>query len=259
MGWDPNQYHRFRSERERPFWDLLALVRPAPAMRVVDLGCGTGELTRAVHEKLAAVETVGIDRADAMLERAILLAGKGLSFRRGAIEDFSAAGAYDLVFSNAALQWVDHHPALLARLARALRPGGQLAVQVPANHDHPSHVAAALVAREEPFARELSGWVRRSPVLAPEEYARILYALGFEEQKVRLEVYPHLLARREEVVEWVKGTLLTAYQERLSPESYARFLQSYWARLQEMLPDERPFFFPFKRVLFWAGLPGGAR
>ena len=68
--WDPAQYERFRAERARPFVDLLALVRPRPGMRVVDLGCGTGELTARLHRELAAGETLGIDRSEAMLARA---------------------------------------------------------------------------------------------------------------------------------------------------------------------------------------------
>jgi len=65
--WDPAQYDKFQREREQPFHDLLAMVRPGSALRVADLGCGTGKLTRTLHQHLAARETVGIDRSDSML------------------------------------------------------------------------------------------------------------------------------------------------------------------------------------------------
>src|SRR3989475_5314269 len=175
--WDPAQYGRFHDERARPFLDLLALVRPRPGMRVVDLGCGTGELTARLHDEVAAGETLGIDRSEAMLARARPRAGEGLRFEQGEIAAFAARAAYDLVFSNAALHWVDDHAALFARLTAALRPGGQLAVQMPANFDHPSHAVAAEIAAEAPFRDALGGHVRGRPVLPPGDYALILEGL----------------------------------------------------------------------------------
>src|SRR5262249_34136585 len=154
-------------ERSRPFFDLLALVEPAPAMRVVDLGCGTGELTREMHRRLGAAETLGIDSSPAMLAKAAAFAGDGLRFERADIAGFDAPAGFDLVFSNAALQWLPDHEALFARLARLVRPGGRLAAQMPANFDHASHQAADEVAREAPFRDALGGRRRRPSVLAP--------------------------------------------------------------------------------------------
>src|SRR5687768_17916297 len=109
--WNPAQYERFRDERAQPFFDLLDLVQPRPGMRVVDLGCGTGELTREVHRRLSAGETIGIDNSPAMLAKSAAFAGDGRVFEQGDIGAFTSTGDYDLVFSNAALQWVpDHDP-----------------------------------------------------------------------------------------------------------------------------------------------------
>ena len=80
--WNPEQYGRFRDERARPFFDLLDLVQPRPGMRVVDLGCGTGELTRELHRRLAARETIGIDNSPAMLAKSAAFAGDGLRSSR---------------------------------------------------------------------------------------------------------------------------------------------------------------------------------
>jgi trans-aconitate 2-methyltransferase len=249
--WNPDLYARFGSERAQPFHDLLALVRPKPGMRVVDLGCGPGELTAHLHRALGARETIGLDASRAMLERTAALTGSGLSFVEGDIGAFAGEG-FDLVFSNAALHWVPDHAPLLARLAAALAPGGQLAIQVPANHDHLSHRLAHLVASEPPFAEALGGYVRGKPVLEPEEYAHILFWLGFREQHVRLVVYAHPMRGREDVVDWVRGTLLTDFQKRLSPDLWERYLATYRSRLVAALPDERPFLYTYKRILFWA-------
>ncbi|HUL59805.1 MAG TPA: methyltransferase domain-containing protein [Anaeromyxobacteraceae bacterium] len=249
--WDPDRYARFRDERRAPFLDLLALIEPHPGMRVVDLGCGSGELTRLAHERLGASETLGVDSSPAMLERARPLAGGGLSFAPGDAGAFAGRG-YDLVLSNAALHWVPDHAGLLPRLAACLGEGGQLAVQVPANEDHPSHALARAVAAEPPFRDALGGHVRRSPVLAPEEYAQLLFRAGFRARRVRVEVYGHPLAARDEVVEWVRGTLLTDYEKRLAPDVWGAFLARYRERLLAALPDERPFLYTYRRVLLWA-------
>jgi trans-aconitate 2-methyltransferase len=247
--WNPAQYERFKDERSRPFFDLLALVKPVPGGRAVDLGCGTGELTRALHERVQAGETLGLDSSAEMLARSAPFAGGGLRFVQGDIADFGE-GAWDLVFSNAALHWVGDHPALLARLAAGLREGGQLAIQVPANHDHPSHLVARAVAAEEPFRS--AGGLPASPVLAPEAYASLLYRLGFREQSVRLEVYGHRLESRDKVVDWVTGTTLTPLRARLDDAGWARFLDRYREVLLPQLEDARPYFYTFKRLLLWA-------
>jgi trans-aconitate 2-methyltransferase len=254
--WSPTQYERFKDERSRPFFDLLALVQRGHWLRVVDLGCGTGELTRELHRASGADATLGIDSSPAMLEKATAFAGNGLRFERHEIADFADAAGFDVVFSNAALQWLPDHERLFARIAALVRAGGQLAVQMPMNHDYPSHTTAAEVARGPEFAAALGGHERKSPLLAPETYAELLFRLGFREQHVRLQVYAHELASRDEVVEWVRGTLLTDYEKRLSPAVFARFLARYREALLPRLADERPFFYPFKRVLMWGRRAG---
>ena len=250
--WDPRQYERFRDERAQPFFDLLAMVLPRPGMRAVDLGCGTGELTAHLHRTLACASTLGIDSSAAMLA-AVPRDVPHLQFQLSDIETFDAAGArFDLVFSNAAVHWVPDHPRLFARLTALATDAGQIAVQMPANFDHPSHATAAEVAAELPFAGALAGWQREVPVLAPEAYTDLLDKLGWRDIHVRLQVYAHHLDSREHVVEWVKGTLLTDYKKRLAPDLYARFLDEYRARLIPRLEDRRPYLYTYKRILMHA-------
>lgn len=253
--WDPQQYDRFRAERQQPFRDLLGLVVRAPGMSVVDLGCGTGDTTALLHGTLAAKTTLGIDSSAQMLEKARGHHEAGLRFAMARVEDFGDWSPgdvrFDLIFSNACLHWVPEHVPLFAGLAARLNDGGQLAVQMPVNQDHASHVVFAEVAAREPWAAHLRGsssW----PVLPPEEYARLLHKLGFARQRVFVEVYGHKLASREDVVEWVKGTLLTEARRRLPKGLYESFEAEYRARLMARLVDEKPFFYPFKRLLLWA-------
>jgi len=248
MEWSPDQYEKFKRERAQPFWDLVALIDPQPRMRIADLGCGTGELTRALHEKLSARETIGIDSSASMLAKSQAYVEPALSrhepagepvlrFRNETIESFSEGG-FDLIFSNAALHWVPDHEALFRRLAPL---GKQIAVQMPANDDHASHVVAAEV------ARELGMTPKPTHVLPPERYSQLLYNLGFRKQHVRLQIYGHVLPSSEDVIEWVKGTLLTFY------ESEPRFMNRYREKLLARIGLHRPYFYTYKRVLIWGG------
>jgi trans-aconitate 2-methyltransferase len=243
LSWDVDQYERFKTERAQPFRDLAALIEPRPNMRIIDLGCGTGELTRELHEQLSASETLGIDTSESMLQKAS--PSSTLHFELGDISFFTTANPFDLVFSNAALHWIPDHERLFTRLMPLLAPNGQLAVQMPANHDHPSHRIAAEVATS--FGIE----PRTVNILAPESYATLLHRLGFARQHVRIQVYGHVLPSTSDVVEWTKGSTLTPYREALPSDRYAEFLTEYTNRLVTTLGDLRPYFYTFKRIHMW--------
>jgi trans-aconitate 2-methyltransferase len=253
--WDPAQYGQFDRERSQPFYDLTALVERRPAMRVLDLGCGTGQLTAWLHRELEASATLGIDRSASMLEQAAAHAGDGVRFERATIEETIALqppGAFGLVFSNAALQWVWNHVELVPALAQLVGAGGQLAIQMPANGDHASHRIARELGRDARFAGPLDGFEREDTVWAPEWYAEQLHELGFEVQHVRMQVYGHILRSTRSVSGWVQGSLLTPYRERLEPQVYAAFLSEYEERLMATLGERSPYFYSFKRLLIWA-------
>ncbi|AKU92539.1 methyltransferase domain-containing protein [Vulgatibacter incomptus] len=253
MDWNPTRYLTFEAERTAPFEDTFGLVHPRTGMRVVDLGCGTGALTAQLAERLPGSRVLGVDSSPAMLERAKPLAGPNLRFERGELQ--ALEGEWDLIFAHASLQWVDDHPSLLARLRERLAPGGQLVAQVPANHGHYTHVELASVAGEPPFREAFAGWARKSAVLGPSEYARLLFDLGFEAIAVRLVVYPHVLADADALVEWMRGTGMRPYVERLKEPLRQAFLDRYTEVLRERAP-ERPVFFPFERILLAGTRPG---
>jgi trans-aconitate 2-methyltransferase len=244
--WDPQQYTRFQAERDQPFLDLLELLDPVEAPVVVDLGCGDGRLTALARERLGASSTLGIDSSPAMLAEAPT--ADGLTFELGDIAVWS--GDADVIIANAALQWVADHPTVVARWRSSLRPGGQLAVQVPSNADHPSHLVAAEVAAELGLPIEPDPVERN--VLRPERYAQLLVDLGASRQHVRLQVYAHPMSSTADVVEWVKGTTLTRVKKVTDTDGYERFLERYRTRLLEVIGDRSPYTYLFKRVLFCA-------
>jgi trans-aconitate 2-methyltransferase len=250
--WSPAQYNRFAAEREQPFWDLAALLEPVPSPALVDLGCGDGRLTAALHERLGARSTIGIDSSAAMLAKARAYAGGALSFVDGDLATWRGSDQ-DVVFSNAALHWAPEHARVLERWRDALAPGGQLAVQMPSNADHPSHRVSRELAAE---------WLGDSAppdpvdanVLAPEAYAELLDRLGFEPIHVRLQVYPHRLASSAEVVEWVKGSSLTRLKPVLSDERFEEFVAEFRRRLLAEIGQRSPYLYTFKRILLWGRL-----
>ena len=251
MPWDPNQYHKFQAQRSAPFYDLLALVDKRPHLKVVDLGCGTGELTQKLAEALPGSDVTGLDSSAEMLEKAAAYAGPGLRFERG--DQARLSGAWDLIFSNAALHWSEDHPGLIPALYRQLNPGGQIAVQVPSNFSHISHQIIRETAAEKPFRTILDGFVRHAPVLSIEQYAQILFDCGAEEIIAFEKVYPHILADSDAVVEWISGTACVPYFERLGRHK-DDFVKTIQARMHQAMPQS-PVFYPFRRTFFSARTP----
>ncbi len=253
--WDPGQYERFQAERARPFWDLVELIHRGAIERAVDLGCGTGSLTVSVAERLGIGQMVGIDNSPKMLEVASTRGRVAVEFQYGDIARWTSGRDHDLVLANAALHWVPDHHAVLERWIGALAPEGQLAVQVPANHDHASHLSSVEVATSEPFASAFDGEPPPDPVaanvLAPERYAIALHDLGVAEPHVRLQVYSHVFDSSADVVEWARGSSLTRFFRRLPPDLHEPFVDAYREELLGRIGRSRPYLYTFKRILMW--------
>jgi len=243
MTWDPEQYRRFQKEREEPFHDLLELIQVSYRMQILDIGCGDGKITAHLHHSLSPCDTWGIDASPEMIKEASQIKEEGLSFSQLPFEDLPTDKQYDLIFSNACLQWIPNHPKVFAKLARMLTNRGQLAIQIPSNFHYPTHTIAAELAQEKAY---------QTSTLGLEDYAQLLYDLGFQKQVVRLQVYSHVLPSTESLLEWVKGSLLSYYRSVMMREQYDEFLIVYRERLLRALGKHAPFFFPMKRMLIWA-------
>jgi trans-aconitate 2-methyltransferase len=168
-GWDAEQYLRFADERTRPALDLLARIDLVAPRRIVDLGCGPGNSTALLRQRWPEAKITGLDSSADMLDAA-RRDHPGIEFVAGDIAEWSPAAPYDLVFSNAALQWIGDHERLLPRLIDAVAPDGILAVQMPRNHDFATHALMRQVAAEGPWRDRLAGARDPSPVRLPEFY-----------------------------------------------------------------------------------------
>jgi trans-aconitate 2-methyltransferase len=243
--WDPRQYERFATERARPFVDLVGQVPTPDPRTVVDLGCGPGTMTAILPERWPWARVRGLDSSPAMIDAAAALNRPGrLEFELGEIAAWRPAPeSVDVIISNAALQWVPEHQALLPRWAAALRPGGTLAFQVPAPDSTPAGpvfrkvaAAPAWAARLEPIARA-AGPQGASPVRPTMEYVDALAELGLTVNAWET-TYLHVLAGDDAVLEWFAGTGLRPYLDALRDDTEATnlFRAEVADRLREAFP-----------------------
>ena len=249
--WDPQVYARYAGERARPFVDLLARVEAGAPATVVDLGCGSGELTALLARRWPAAQVHGIDSSAAMLERAAAHAGPRLMFELGDVAAWQPPAPVDVLLSNAVMQWLPDQLRVLGRWARQVAPGGWLAVQVPGNVDQPSHALMREVANLPPFAAALDGVLRGADSVAhPTTYANLLAEADFEVDAWET-TYLHVLPGEDAVLEWVRGTGLRPVLDALTDDPPLRqaFVDTYAGRLRSAYPRRHwgtPF--PFRRI-----------
>jgi trans-aconitate 2-methyltransferase len=251
--WNPAQYHRFADARLRPAVDLLARVTLDDPAMVYDLGCGSGRTTNLLAQRWPGARVVGVDASAKMLAAA-RQSFPHLDFVQADLARWSPVDQADLLFSNAALHWLDDHPALFRRLMELVAPRGQLAVQMPRNHDQPSHRAIAAAAEAGPWHERLRPLLRPSPVSSAAAYHAILAP-----QAARIDIwettYLHVLDDANPVAEWVKGTALSPLLEALEDRQRAEFEACYRALVAESYPPDPQgrTLFAFRRLFLVAG------
>jgi trans-aconitate 2-methyltransferase len=245
--WDPAAYLAFDDHRARPFHDLLSRISVREPRRVVDLGCGPGNLTALLAARWpdAALEAV-----DSSAEMVAAARERGIDARRGDVADWTPAPDTDVVITNAVLHWVPQHRELLPRWVAALPPGAELALQVPGNFSAPSHVLVRELASTPHWSVALDGVaLDREAVGTPAEYAALLAATGAEVD-VWETTYLHRLSGPDPVLEWIGSTALRPIRDAMGDDEYSAFHAELAPRLRAAYParPDGTTWFPFRRI-----------
>lgn len=254
MSWDPQQYSRFAGQRLRPALDLSARVPIEHPRTVVDLGCGTGNVTRVLRSRWPDAGITGVDGSPQMLAEA-RKAESNMIWEQFDVAGWNPPAKFDLIFSNAALHWLDGHPALFARLCGNVAAGGALAVQMPRNFGAPSHALMHELASSPPWRETLAALLRPQPVLAPEDYYRLL-APHARSLDIWETEYLQILEGENPVAEWTKGTWLAPLLAALAPGARADFEAEYRRRVAQAYPrqPDGKTLFLFRRLFIVAVL-----
>lgn len=252
MTWNPQQYLKFGGERLRPAHDLLARVALETPRHIVDLGCGTGTVTALLRARWPGAQIVGVDNSQAMLERA-RAALPDVAWELDDLAQWKAAAPVDLLVSNAALHWLEDHATLFPRLLSNLHPGGVLAVQMPAQHEAPSHRIGYDLAESARWRDRLQRLVRRRPILEAHEYYSLL-----RRQVSSLDLwvteYFQTLTGDNPVAEFTKGSFVGEWLSALTADEARDFEADYRQQIAAAYPacSDGVTLFPFRRFFLIA-------
>jgi trans-aconitate 2-methyltransferase len=256
--WDPERYLTYADERGRPFVELLARVRASEVDRIVDLGCGPGNLTGLLKERWASADVLGLDSSVEMISRARESRVSGVRFEVADLREWESDRPVDVLVSNATLQWVPGHLDLLPRLVGQVAPGGWFAFQVPGNFAEPSHVLLHELASDERFRRYVDG-VARPDAHGPEVYLEALLGLGCSVDAWET-TYLHVLEGEDPVFTWISGTGARPVLQALPAGLRTEFEAEYKHLLRVAYPPgPQGTVLPFRRVFVVAQLPAAGR
>jgi trans-aconitate 2-methyltransferase len=246
--WDPGQYLRFEDERLRPALDLLARVPLDRPTRIVDLGCGAGNVSAILKQRFPSADVLGVDGSAAMLEKA-RAAAPGCRFEQADASAWQPDVPPDLIYSNAALHWLPDHATLFPCLVSLLAPGGCIAVQMPAMHDAPLRALQYTVAAQEPWAERLRGVGSAPPILDPGGYWDLLrpHAMALD---IWETIYLHPLRGEDAVTEWAIGSSLRPFLDALPEGERPAFRRAYSDAVRPHYPRRRDgtTLLPFRRL-----------
>ena len=234
--WNPDLYGKFERERTRAARDLLANVPLGAARLVYDLGCGPGNSTQLLARRFPEAKIVGIDTSEAMLAWARRRLPSG-DFIRLDIAQWTPERPPDVIFANAALQFVPDHEALLPRLMASLAPGGCLAVQMPDVLHESSHTLMRILATEEPWADRLVPVAKSRPFIASPAHYYDLLRPRAASVEVWTTAYFHPLESPDAVVDWFAGSALLPYLDPLSDDERCAFLARYRKGIADAYPQ----------------------
>lgn len=251
--WNPDSYLKYEHERTLPSRDLVARIDLSDPRRIIDVGCGPGNSTEILRKKWPKADIAGLDSSDEMIQKATVTfpAGEWILADAG---KWQPGDKYDLVFSNAALQWMSDQAHLVPRLFGYLNEGGALAVQVPLNTDSPLYRAIITVSRRPRWRDRMAGCDSRITYNDESFYYDVLSTLTGR-MELWITTYLHIMDDRQDLIDWYSSTGLRTYLARIdSEQERERFKREILEECKDGYPTQRDgkIIFPFKRLFFIA-------
>lgn len=252
MPWNPQAYEAFADHRMRPAIDLLSRVALESPRRIVDLGCGSGNVTLLLAQRWPTARILGLDGSSEMLALA-RSRSKMIDWQETELGTWQANEPFDLVYSNAALHWLPDHATLFPKLAKAVGEQGVLAVQMPSNFAAPSHALIHELALEAPYRTHLEHRLRHDPVLEPGAYYGLL-AKRFARVDIWTTEYLQVLQGENPVADWTRSTWLGGLLGALPEPLREPFEAEYRRRVLGAYPkrEDGSTLFAFRRLFMVA-------
>lgn len=256
--WDANLYLKFADHRVRPALDLMGRLDPAsgarPGHAIYDLGCGAGNISRILAERFPSAEIVGVDSSDEMLAKArSQTVDSRITFAKGDLAHFRPGKPPGIFYSNAAYHWLEGHIGMFPELVKLLPSGGQLAIQMPRNHEAPSHALMRTAAEAGPWRDKLANVRTIGPVLEPAQYYDALKPLCAD-LEIWETIYQQPLTGKDPVAQFTAGTGLRPFLDLLAEPERAAFFDAYAALVAKAYPVRADgiTIFPFRRLFIVA-------
>lgn len=253
MSWNSEQYLKFKAERTQPAIDLANRITVQSPTDIIDIGCGPGNSTEILKKRYPNAAVVGADNSENMLEAARKKYPDIEFIICDASRDLGRlCGKFDIVFSNACIQWVPDHHKLLREMMSLLKEGGELAVQIPMNYDEPIHKIIGETASSEKW-RDKFNDPRHFYTLTPEKYYDILSEIS-SDFSMWQTTYFHRMKSHSNIMEWYKSTGLRPYLETLSPADKEEFEKDIFTEVEKAYPKQAngEIIFRFPRLFFKA-------
>lgn len=251
--WNSNQYLKFKKERTQPSIDLVNTINLENPHRIIDIGCGPGNSTAVLKNRFPQAWVLGVDFSPNMVEKA-KADYPDIDFMLFDVsKDFEKINEkFDVVFSNACIQWVPNHKQLLSDMMNILNPNGVLAVQVPVNFEGPIHKIMVNVSSRKEW-QEKFGIVREFYTLKENEYFDILSDIS-SDFSIWKTIYMHRMSSHQSIIEWYKSTGMKEYLAVLSNKDKIKFEKAVFKEVERQYPVQKngEIIFRFPRLFFTA-------
>ena len=248
--WNPIQYEKFLKDRTQPAIDLVNRLEEYAPNSILDLGCGPGNSTKVLKDKFPSAKITGADNSDEMLEKARGLYPDTEFISLDANGDlYKINEKFDIVFSNACIQWLPNHKELLPKMMTLLKPNGILAIQIPMQREHPVHIIINELENTAKWSDKITP--RQYNNLTTEEYFDVLSDIS-NDFEIWETTYCHRMPSYESIIEWYKGTGLHPYLEQLDKSDAADFVNDVFVKLKQRYKMQKngEILFRFPRLFF---------